>query len=59
MQYALQAEDRPDGRLHEVEGFTQRLVVLDGPGGDAGCDEVLARGEFHARLDELLLRLAK
>jgi mannose-6-phosphate isomerase-like protein (cupin superfamily) len=41
MKYALQADDRPDGRLFQVGVFTQRLVELDGPGGDAGCDEVL------------------
>jgi len=41
VQYALQADDRPDGRLHEVEGFTQRMLVLDGAGGDPECDEVI------------------
>jgi len=41
MDYALQPGDRPDGRLYEVELFTQRLVELDGPGGDATRDEVL------------------
>src|ERR1043166_6687808 len=41
MQYALHADDRPDGTLFEVDGFTQRLVDLDGGGGDARCDELL------------------
>jgi mannose-6-phosphate isomerase-like protein (cupin superfamily) len=41
MEYALHADDRPDGRLFEVGQFTQRLVVLDGPGGHPECDEVL------------------
>jgi quercetin dioxygenase-like cupin family protein len=41
MDYALQPGDRADGRLFEVELFTQRLVELEGPGGDAARDEVL------------------
>jgi quercetin dioxygenase-like cupin family protein len=41
MDYALRADDRPDGRLFEVDMFSQRLVELDGPGGDAARDEVL------------------
>ena len=41
MRYALQADDRPDGRLHEVDGFTQRVLHLEGIGGDPMHDEVL------------------
>jgi quercetin dioxygenase-like cupin family protein len=41
MEYALHADDRPDGRLFEVGLFTQRLVELDGPGGDPRHDEVI------------------
>src|SRR4051794_22350444 len=41
MQYTLHADDRPDGALFEVEGFTQRLVDLDGERREPGSDEIL------------------
>src|ERR1044071_700195 len=41
MQYALNADDRPDGMLFEVEGFTQRLVDLEGERHEPACDEIL------------------
>jgi quercetin dioxygenase-like cupin family protein len=41
MRFALQSGDRPDGRLFEVDEFTQRLVHLSGDHGDDGRDEVL------------------
>ena len=41
MRYALQSSDSPDGRLYEVEHFTQRLLALSGDHGDDGRDEVL------------------
>ncbi len=41
MDYALHADDRPNGDLFEVGVFTQRLVALEGDGGHDGCDEVL------------------
>ena len=41
MRFALRSEDRPDGRLFEVEQFTQRLLPLAGDHGDDGRDEVL------------------
>jgi mannose-6-phosphate isomerase-like protein (cupin superfamily) len=41
MQYALNADDRPDGTLFEVEGFTQRLVDLEGERHEPACDEIL------------------
>jgi hypothetical protein len=38
MRYARHADNRAVGRVFEVDGFTQRLVDLDGGGGeDAGC----------------------
>lgn len=41
MWFALASADRPDGRLFEVEQFTQRLLPLAGDHGDDGRDEVL------------------
>ena len=41
MLFALQSKDSPDGRLFEVEQFTQRLLPLNGDLGDEGSDEVL------------------
>src|SRR5438876_4252352 len=41
MQYARHADDCPDGTLFAVEGFTQRLVTLDGERHEASCDEIL------------------
>ncbi len=41
MEHALQADERADGRLFEVERFTQRVVELAGDGGDSGSDELL------------------
>ena len=51
MRYAFHADDRPDGRLFEVGVFTQRLVTLDGPGGDEDCDEVLYVLEGDGTID--------
>lgn len=39
--YALHADERPGGRLHETPGFTQRLVRLQGERLEPECDEVL------------------
>jgi quercetin dioxygenase-like cupin family protein len=41
MRYALDAADARDGRLFEVDGFTQRLLMLDCEGREDDCDEVL------------------
>jgi len=41
VQYALDSADCHDGRLFEVEQFTQRLLTLNGDHGDDGRDEVL------------------
>jgi quercetin dioxygenase-like cupin family protein len=41
MRYAMNAAGREDGRLFEVEAFTQRLLHLSGDHGDSGSDEVL------------------
>lgn len=41
MRFALQSGERADGRLFEVEHFTQRLLPLAGDHGDDGRDEVL------------------
>ena len=41
MDHALQADERPDGRLFEVELFTQRVVELAGEGGGEAADELL------------------
>ena len=53
MQYALQAESRPDGRLFEVDGFTQRLVAVAGDHPATGADEVLyvLSGGGRVRID--------
>ncbi|HVW90405.1 MAG TPA: cupin domain-containing protein [Gaiellaceae bacterium] len=41
MDHALQSDERADGRLFEVELFTQRVLELSGDGGDADSDELL------------------
>lgn len=41
MQYALQPGDRPNGRLHEVDLFTQRLLDLAGEHRGDESDELL------------------
>jgi len=41
MDYALHADDRPDGLLFDVGLFTQRLLDLSGTQGAADADEVL------------------
>jgi mannose-6-phosphate isomerase-like protein (cupin superfamily) len=41
MDYAIHADDRPDGRLFEVGLFTQRLLDLAGERAAADADEVL------------------
>lgn len=41
MRFAMHADDRPDGRLFEVEGLTQRLVSLEGERHEGESDEVL------------------
>jgi quercetin dioxygenase-like cupin family protein len=41
MDYAIDAGERPDGRLFEVGLFTQRLVELTGEGGATDADELL------------------
>jgi len=41
MDYALYADDRPDGRLFEVDLFTQRLVELTGTHSDDERDDVM------------------
>jgi len=41
MRHALHASDSPEGRLFEVEGFTQRLVDLPGERREVECDELL------------------
>lgn len=50
MRYAFHAADRPDGRLQEAEGLSQRLVSLDGDERVDDADEVLyvleGRGEL-------------
>ena len=53
MEYALHADERPDGRLFEVGLFTQRLVELTGAGGGAAADELLyvLDGTGRIRLD--------
>ncbi|MGZ4334944.1 MAG: cupin domain-containing protein [Gaiellaceae bacterium] len=60
MDYALHADERPDGRLYEVGVFTQRLLDLAGDHVDEGADEVLyvLSGSGRARLggDEHELR---
>ena len=41
MRYALHESDRPDGRLFEVEQFSQRIVPLAAPRYEERADEVL------------------
>src|SRR5581483_5522506 len=41
MEYALQPGERPDGRLFEVERFTQRILELRGDHHHPDDDEVL------------------
>ena len=41
MRFALHSAESADGRLFEVEHFTQRLLPLNGDHGDDGRDEVL------------------
>ncbi len=41
MRYAVHADDRSDGRLFEVDVFTQRLLDFVGEHQDDECDEVL------------------
>ena len=41
MDYALQPEDRTDGRRFEVGRFTQRLVSLEGELGAGDADELV------------------
>jgi quercetin dioxygenase-like cupin family protein len=54
MEYALHADERPDGRLFEVGTFTQRLVDLAGGHSPDPADEVLyvLSGEGHVRLGD-------
>jgi quercetin dioxygenase-like cupin family protein len=60
MDYALHADERPDGRLFEVGLFTQRLLELAGDHDAAEADEVLyvLAGEGRVRFadDEHALR---
>jgi quercetin dioxygenase-like cupin family protein len=51
MDYALHADDRPDGRLFETGGFTQRVRLLAGASGDGGADEVLYVLDGAGRLE--------
>jgi quercetin dioxygenase-like cupin family protein len=41
VEHALQADERPDGRLFEVDLFTQRVVQLADEGGSRPSDELL------------------
>lgn len=50
MQYAMQAGDRPDGRLFEVGAFTQRLLDLAGEHPADAADELLYVLEGGGRL---------
>jgi quercetin dioxygenase-like cupin family protein len=54
MDYALHADERPDGRLFEVGTFTQRLVELTGRRAAADADEVLyvLSGEGRVRFGD-------
>jgi quercetin dioxygenase-like cupin family protein len=51
--YALHADDRPDGRLFEVDRFTQRLVEVAGDHAADDADELLyvLSGSGRLRLD--------
>ena len=53
MEYALQPEDRVDGRRFEVGVFTQRLVPLEGSLGGHDADELVfvLSGAGSARID--------
>jgi mannose-6-phosphate isomerase-like protein (cupin superfamily) len=53
MDYALQPEERADGRRFEVGVFTQRLVELDGELGGHDADELLfvLSGSGSAEID--------
>lgn len=53
MRYVLHESDRPDGRLFEVEQFSQRIVPLAAPRYEEVADEVLyvLEGEGTAMLD--------
>ena len=53
MEYALQPEDRADGRRFEVGPFTQRLVQLDGDLGRHDADELVfvLEGSGTAEID--------
>src|SRR4051794_3613864 len=50
MRFALHSAESADGRLFEVEHFTQRLLSLSGDHGDDGRDEVLYVLEGSGRL---------
>jgi quercetin dioxygenase-like cupin family protein len=54
MRYAMHASESVDGRLFEVDGFTQRLVDLRGDHADDASDEVLyvLEGSGHVRIGE-------
>lgn len=41
VEHALQPGERTDGRLFDLEVFTQRVVELSGDGGNAASDELL------------------
>jgi quercetin dioxygenase-like cupin family protein len=60
VQNALQPDERADGRLFELDVFTQRVVELSGDGGDAASDELLYVLDGSGRLwigdDEHALR---
>ena len=60
MDYALHADERPDGRLFEVGTFTQRLLDLAGEHAPAAADEVLyvlsGAGRAHLGAGEHELR---
>jgi mannose-6-phosphate isomerase-like protein (cupin superfamily) len=50
MEYVKHAADAPDGRLFEVEHFTQRLRILDGHERPSDDDEVLYILEGQSRI---------
>src|SRR5579884_1370629 len=60
MDYAIHADDRPDGRLFEVGLFTQRLLGLAGERAATDADEVLyvlsGRGTIDLGADRHELR---
>jgi quercetin dioxygenase-like cupin family protein len=51
MEYALHADERPDGRLFEVGTFTQRLCGLAGEHAPGDADEVLYVLSGEGRVD--------